>query len=120
MIQEVLVQYEPKRWTLAALFPEADDPAVNQALAELETTVAAIEALRPNLSPDMSGEDFTGALKLLETYTTLSYRLGSYGQLWFSEDTQNQKALAFMGRKGPAFWFVLYEYFLYHVRASPL
>lgn len=98
MIQDVTVQYQPKRWTLAALFPEADDPAVNQALAELETTVTAIEALRPNLSPDMSGEDFVAALNLLETFTALSNRLSSYGQLWFSEDTQNQKALAFMGR----------------------
>jgi oligoendopeptidase F len=28
----------------------------------------------------------------------LASRLGAYGQLWFSEDTQNQAALAFMGR----------------------
>src|SRR5262245_26711711 len=98
MIQDVTVKYEPKRWTLAALFPEADDPAVNQALVELESTVAAIEALRPTLTADMSGEDFAAALKLFENFAALSTRLGSYGQLWFSEDTQNQKALAFMGR----------------------
>ena len=98
MIQEVAVQYQPKRWTLAALFPEADDPSVNQALTELERTVDAIEALRPQLSAEMSGEAFAAAMNLIETFTSLSYRLGSYGQLWFSEDTQNQKALAFMGR----------------------
>jgi len=91
-------QYPQTRWSLEAIFPTPDHPQVNQAVEQLEETTAAIEALRPTLSPDMSGQDFAEALKLVETFLELANRLGSYGQLWFSEDTQNQAALAFMGR----------------------
>lgn len=91
-------QYPQTRWSLEALFPTPDHPEVSQAVEQLEETTAAIEALRPTLSPDMSGQDFAEVLKLVETFLELAHRLGSYGQLWFSEDTQNQPALAFMGR----------------------
>jgi oligoendopeptidase F len=67
-------------------------------VAELETATLAVEALRPKLSPEMSGEDFSQALKAVETFAQVTHRLGSYGPLWFAEDTQNQAALAFMGR----------------------
>jgi oligoendopeptidase F len=46
----------------------------------------------------MSDADFGMILELIETFSELTSRLGSYGQLWFSENTQKQGALAFMGR----------------------
>jgi oligoendopeptidase F len=58
----------------------------------------AIEALRPELSPAVSNDTFTRVIRLTEQFTELAHQLGSYGQLWFSEDTQNQSALAFIGR----------------------
>lgn len=91
-------QYQQTRWTLQALFPDPQSPAVDQTIAELESVTTETEALRPTLSPDMSGEAFSSALKAIETFTELAHRLGGYGQLWFTEDTQNQAALAFMGR----------------------
>lgn len=91
-------QYIQTRWTLKALLPSPEGSAVDQVIADLETTTASLEALRPMLSAEISGEDFTQALKALETFAVIVHRLGSYGQLWFSEDTQNQAALAFMGR----------------------
>ncbi len=91
-------QYKQIRWTLEAIFPDPDDPAVDKAVQELEKATVAIEALRPTLSPKISGDDFAAALKTVETFIELTHRLGSYGQLWFSEDTQNQDALSFMGR----------------------
>jgi oligoendopeptidase F len=91
-------QYRQTGWTLKAIFPDPKDPAVGKAVEELETITETIEALRPTLSPEMSGEDFATVLKAVETFAELAQRLGSYGQLWFSEDTQHQEALAFMGR----------------------
>jgi oligoendopeptidase F len=83
---------------LEALLPIPEGPPVDQAIADLEAATTEIEALRPTLSPDMDGEAFAGALKLVETFAEIANRLGAYGQLWFSEDTQNQGSLAFMGR----------------------
>lgn len=91
-------RYQPTRWTLDALLPGPQGPAVDRALEKLEAATAAIEALRPTLSPEMKGEDFVKVLDEMENFVEIAHRLGSYGQLWFSEDTQNQSALAFMGR----------------------
>lgn len=91
-------QYPQTRWNLTRLLPAAEGPAVEKSIADLEAATQAIEALRPQLSPDMSGQDFARAIKAVEDFATIAHRLGSYGQLWFSENTQNQGALAFMGR----------------------
>jgi oligoendopeptidase F len=90
--------YQQTRWTLEALLPAPKGAAVEQTVVQLETATAAVEALRPTLSTEIKGEEFAKALKALERVTEVAHRLGSYGQLWFSEDTQNQAALAFMGR----------------------
>lgn len=90
--------YLQTRWTLQAIFPTADSPEIEAAIAHLEATVVAIEAVRPMLSPEISGEDFAALVQNMERCTELVHRLSSYGQLWFAEDTQNQGALAFMGR----------------------
>lgn len=91
-------RYPQTRWSLANLLPSAEGPAVEQLIANLEAATAAIEAFRSQLSPEMSGEEFAQALKAVETFAQIAHRLGSYGPLWFSENTQNQAALAFMGR----------------------
>lgn len=91
-------RYPQDRWSLNAIFPDPTDPAVDEAVTELENAVQRIEAARPTLTPQISGDDFTSILKTIEQFTKLAHRLGSYGQLWFSEDTQNQGALAFMGK----------------------
>lgn len=91
-------QYQQTRWSLKALFPAPEDPQINQTIAKLEETTATIETLRPALSADIDGSDFAAVVQKIETFTELTHRLGAYGQLWFSEDTQNQAALAFMGR----------------------
>lgn len=90
--------YTQTRWSLNDIIPAAEGPAVDQLVTELETVTQEIEAFRPLLSPDMSGDDFSRAIKAVERFAQVAHRLGSYGPLWFSEDTQNQAALAFMGR----------------------
>jgi len=91
-------QYVQTRWRLTDIIPAAAGPAVEQLVTELETVTQEIEAFRPLLSPEMSGQDFSRAIQTIERFAQVAHRLGSYGPLWFSEDTQNQAALAFMGR----------------------
>ncbi|GAB4434099.1 MAG: M3 family oligoendopeptidase [Anaerolineae bacterium] len=91
-------QYVQTRWSLTDIIPAAEGPAVDQLVTELETVTQEIESFRPLLSPEMSGEDFSRAIQAIERFAQVAHRLGSYGPLWFSEDTQNQAALAFMGR----------------------
>lgn len=98
MNTQVKEKYPQARWSLQALLAEPTGPAVEQAIAELETAVASIEALRPKLSAAMTGEEFAAAVEAIETFSVIIQRLGNYGSLWFAEDTQNQAALAFMGR----------------------
>jgi len=90
--------YQQTGWNLEDILASPKKEVIDQTIAQLEEIVTAIEALRPTLSPDMPGEDFAHALKLLETVAVLGSQLGSYGPLWFSADTQNQDALSFMGQ----------------------
>ncbi len=91
-------QYPQTRWSLNTILTASEGDPVEQPVEALEEATRTIEALRPTLSPDMSGDDFIKALQAIEHITEIGHRLGSYGPLWFSEDTQNQAALAFMGR----------------------
>ena len=90
--------YEPAGWSLSALFPAPDDPSLEQTISDIEALTTEIEAVRPTLSPEISGPAFSEILQKIERFTQLANRLGSYGQLWFTENTQNQDALAMMGR----------------------
>lgn len=90
--------YGQCRWSLQDIFFSPLDEAA-QVLKELDSLVQAIEGLRPTLTASIDVPAFTNALALLEKYTEKAMVLGSYGPLWFSEDTQNPDALAFMGHK---------------------
>ncbi len=89
---------QPTKWSLDDLFPTAEGPEFEGALAELEEQVTQVEARRPLLSPEISDEDFLELMHLVETITATSRRLLYYAYLRFSEDTQSQTALGLMGR----------------------
>jgi len=65
--------------------------------------VAELESRREQLGPDIGEQEFVGLLDRYEKVTEFGYRLWGYGRLWFSEDTQNQDALGFMGRMDQLF-----------------
>ncbi len=90
--------YQQTGWTLAQLLPAAEGAEVEAFIQQLQTAVAEVEAARPTLSPELTDAEFVKILRAIETIAALTSRLGSYGQLWFSADTQNQSALAMMGR----------------------
>ena len=91
-------QFKQTGWDLSDVIAAPAGEPLAMLTAELETTVSAIESMRPMLSDDISTADFNHALALSEQLATIISRLGSYASLWFSEDTQNQDALAFQGQ----------------------
>lgn len=86
--------YPQTRWSLADLFPSLEGPEFQNALGELEKQVAEFEAIRPQLSEDLSAEKFLSFLRQLEAVAIAESRLYGFVELTFSEDTQNQAALS--------------------------
>lgn len=95
MTEETFVQ---TRWSLADLLPGTSGPELDALVAEMESAVAGLEAGREALSPDLPAEQFAALTAAFETIQAIASRLGSYGELWFAGDTQDQDALAFRGR----------------------
>jgi oligoendopeptidase F len=81
------------RWSLKDLLPDPLDRAVEEHLSKLEQAVSELEAMREDMTSEISGEAFAKALKLLESVNTLMRRLQAYSYLWLSEDTQKEAAL---------------------------
>ena len=85
-------------WNLGDIIAAPEGEPLESITTELEVEVSAIEAMRSKLSEDISSTDFNHTLELTERVTEAANRLGAYAGLWFSEDTQNQAALAFQGK----------------------
>ena len=91
-------QYEASRWSLDDLLATTTGPEFEQLLQALETAVSELESSRGQLSPDLSLDEFGRLMGLVERIAAISGRLGAYAYLWYSEDTQDEEALAFRGR----------------------
>jgi oligoendopeptidase F len=90
--------YQVRRWSLDDLLPAVAGPEFERTLHELEATVSELETSREQLSPDLSAGEFGRIVDLVEKTAAISMRLRGYAYLWYSEDTQDEKALAFRGR----------------------
>ncbi len=90
--------FELGRWSLADLLPAPKGPEVEAILDQLEAAVSELEKRRSQLSPDIPVKAFQDLMALIESTYELATRLGAYGMLWYSEDTQHQDALVFRGR----------------------
>ncbi len=88
--------YTQTRWSLADLLP--GPPDVEPAFARLDQAVGRFEARRSDLTPDISTGAFLGIVRELEGISREAHVLGSYANLWFAEDTQNQAAQTLMAR----------------------
>jgi len=91
-------EFEQSGWTLEALLPAHEGKEFERILAGLEQQMAQFEAGRERLSPDMAADEFLDLMRCYEEIYVTVARLGGYAQLWFSEDTQSQAALGFLGR----------------------
>jgi oligoendopeptidase F len=90
--------FESERWSLQDLLPATEGPELEEILASLEEAVCQMEACRDQLVADIPEDEFLRLMSLAESIATLSSRLEGYASLWYSEDTQDQEALAFRGQ----------------------
>jgi oligoendopeptidase F len=90
--------FEQTRWTLHELLPGREGAQLERFIDELEQEVAELEAGRERLSPQITAAEFLQLLRRYEAASAMARRLGYYAHLWFSEDTQAQEALGFLGR----------------------
>ena len=67
-------------------------------IAELDQAVSQFETVRERLSPAMAEDEFLQVLRQYEEIARSLQRLSGYAYLWFSEQTQHQSALVFLGR----------------------
>ena len=90
--------YTLSRWSLADLFPSQESPQMAAAFADLDTLVSAFETRRAQLSSEITVSNFLDVVRQLEAITHLGHRIHNFAELSFTEDTQDQAALAFLGR----------------------
>ncbi len=88
--------YTQKRWSLLDLFPGQGSPEMKAALAELDERVTRFEGTRSRLTPEIDTGALLEQLKALEMITHLIQRISGFAELWFSENTQDQEAQAFL------------------------
>lgn len=98
MTEAATTKFELSRWDLSDLFPGHDTQEMEQAIEALKARVAEFEGMRPKLSADMDAEEFLDMVQHLEATTRQAVRIGQFASLWFSEDTQNQKAQTFQAK----------------------
>jgi oligoendopeptidase F len=92
------MSFSQSPWSLTDLFPATDAPELEAAFGELQKQVTEFEQYRTDLSPAMDVEHFMEILEHSEKTTRLAYRVYGFAGLLFSADTQNQTAMALMGR----------------------
>jgi oligoendopeptidase F len=90
--------YTLSRWSLADLFLSHESPQMAEAFDNLDVQVGAFEARRAQLSPEISVSDFLDIVRQLEAIMHLVYCIHGFAELYFTEDTQDQTAQAFLGR----------------------
>jgi oligoendopeptidase F len=92
------LEYKQKRWDLSDLFPALGSPEIEEVLGELEQDVSDFEAYREKLEEGMDSALFNEILQAYEGIVRRINRLGAFGSLKFSEDTQDQGAQTFQAQ----------------------
>lgn len=90
--------YPLQSWTLADLFPGLESAELQAAIGEVDRRVGAFEARRAELTPGIEAKVFVELLGEYEKLVRQLVRIANYGELRFTEDTQDQRATAFLAR----------------------
>ncbi|MEZ4870236.1 MAG: M3 family oligoendopeptidase [Caldilineaceae bacterium] len=90
--------YQLSSWDLSELLPEPSEAIVTDRLATLEETVQSFVAHRECLNPEMEPELLINMMEQYQDLVEQVYRVGAYGSLWFSSDTQSSAALTYRNR----------------------
>ena len=90
--------YELSSWDLSELLPETTEAILGERLTELEQKVQDFVAVREQLNPEMEPEMLLNIMGQYEDLVETIFKLGAYGSLWFSADTQSSAALTYRNR----------------------
>ncbi len=90
--------YSLTSWSLSDLFPAIDSPELNLSFKHLEGQVSEFEEFRSELTADMPAEKFLVTVRESEKIMRAGYRIYGFASLSFAANTQDQAALALMGR----------------------
>ncbi len=90
--------YDLSGWNLSELLPEPTEAILRERLTELESKVQAFVAVRDDLDPEMEPELLLNIMGQYEDLIETIFKLGAYGSLWFSSDTQSSDALTYRNR----------------------
>lgn len=85
-------------WSLNDLFPAVDSPELETAFKHLEARIAEFEESRADLTLEIPSTKFLSIVAESEQTTRAAWRLYGFASLLFAGDTQDQPALALMGR----------------------
>jgi oligoendopeptidase F len=92
-----MAEFAQTKWTLDELLPAHAGEGFERLLADLERRVLDFESGRERLSAEITGQAFLDILRQFEEVSAVLRRLSAYAYLWFSEDTQSQEAISFLG-----------------------
>lgn len=87
--------FTQSRWNLRDVLPASSGTKFENIVNDLKARVTRFEGYRANLSDEMEESEFLHILRQVEQLGGVARRVGSYGSLWFSEDTQSNAALTF-------------------------
>jgi oligoendopeptidase F len=90
--------YELSGWDLSELLPEPTEAMISSRLSEIESAVAAFEARRGELSPEMPPAAFLEIVRQYEVLVEQLNAVSGYASLWFYADTSSSDALTFRNR----------------------
>jgi oligoendopeptidase F len=83
------------RWRLEDVLPSHEGREMEKTKARLEELTRRFESIRGCLD-SFNREDVERALRIYSEIAALNARIGSYASMFFSEDTRNQRAKAFL------------------------
>ncbi len=92
------VEYTLGTWDLSPLMPHRDKEYLEARLQEILDAARAFERHRDDLRPDISQERLLHILREYEAIVERLHEVGGFASLWFSENTQDPEALAFLNR----------------------
>ncbi len=90
--------YTLSPWSLQDLFPGIDSSELELSFTHLEAQVSEFEESRAELKPDITSDHFLNIVRESEQIMRAGYRIYGFSSLSFAADTQDQAAMALMGR----------------------
>jgi len=90
--------YELQKWDLTDLMPSSQPEDIEKAFKAFDKSIKKVEAWRTKLKPGIAGKAFLQILDDIEASGRTGLRLYSFVMLQFYANTQDQAAVALVGR----------------------